>query len=153
MLPLVILVWSFVFYQLFSSFFGTPNYAKEEFQQEVNIAEIKKDTFLIVADYRDPFLGKKRKVSSSFSSSPSQGNQPTRNIKAKQPKAEKVWPTILYKGMIKNNNSDRRVGILNVDGKEFLIKEDDTVKEVTIVSIGKNAVTVRFQKENREITK
>ena len=102
MLPLVILVWGFVFYQLFGSFFGTPNYAVEKVEQKISIAEIKKDTFLIVADYRDPFLGKKMKVRSSFSSSASQGTKPIRNIK--QPKAEKAWPVIIYKGMIKNNN-------------------------------------------------
>ena len=33
MLPLVILVWGFVFYLLFGSFFSSPNYAKEEVKQ------------------------------------------------------------------------------------------------------------------------
>ena len=55
--------------------------------------------------------------------------------------------------MIKNNNSDRRVGILNVNGKEFLIKEKDIVNDVAIVSIAKNTVKVRFQKESKTITK
>ena len=151
MLPLVLLVWGFVFYQLFGSFFGTPNYAKEEIKQEVNIDEIKKDTFLIVADYRDPFLGKKIRTKKTISSS--QGTKPKGNNRAKMPKAEKPWPSISFKGMIKNNNSDRRVGILNVNGKEFLIKEKDIVNDVTIVSIAKSTVEVRFQKESKTITK
>lgn len=151
MLPLVVLVWGFVLYQLFGSFFSPPNYAKEEFKPIVNIAEIKKDTFLIVADYRDPFLGKKvrRRVKSSGAVSKNR----TGTRKTKTSKTEKVWPVIIYKGMIKNNNSDRRVGILNVGGKEYLIKEKDIVGEVTILSINKNKVNVRFQKENKTIAK
>lgn len=149
MLPLVILVWSFVFYQLFGSFFSKPNYAKEELKMIANVAEIKKDTFLIVADYRDPFLGKKTHNRSRSSATVSK----KRTRIKKTPKAEKTWPVIIYKGMIKNNNSNRRVGILNVGGKEFLIKEKDIVNEILITSIKKNTVNVRFQKENKTITK
>ena len=152
MLPLVILVWGFVFYLLFGSFFSSPNYAKEEVKQTVNITEIKKDTFLIVADYRDPFLGKK--VKSRVRSSSGVGNRKsTGTKKPKSVKTEKSWPLIIYKGMIKNNNSERRVGILSVGGKEYLIKEKDVVGEVTVLSIKKNEVNVRFQKENKTITK
>ena len=53
----------------------------------------------------------------------------------------------------KNNNSDRRVGIVKVGGKEYLVKEKDVVAEVTILSINKNEVNVRFQKESKTITK
>ena len=149
MLPLVILVWSFVFYQLFGSFFTTPIYAKEEFKPIVNIAEIKKDTFFIVADYRDPFLGKKRKRKSQKFGVAGKKRIGTK----KTPKTEKPWPGIIYKGMIKNNSSDRRVGILSVGGREYLIKEKEIVAEVTILSINKHRVSLRFQKEKKTITK
>ncbi len=60
LLPIVILVWGFVFYQLYGYFFSTPSYANTEVKTVINIDEIKKDTFSIVADYRDPFLSQKR---------------------------------------------------------------------------------------------
>jgi hypothetical protein len=150
MLPIVVVVWGFVFYQLFSSFFTSPNYAKEKKEQLINIDEIKKDSFVIVADYRDPFLGKGVRSKGTNNAS---SNKKRRTVKISQAKAEQPWPSVAYNGMIKNNNSDRRVGIVKVNGKEYLVKEKDVVNEVTILSINKNTVNVRFQKENKTITK
>jgi hypothetical protein len=153
MLPLVILVWGFVIYQLFGSFFSTPNYAKEEVKQVVDVDVIEKEAFLIVADYRDPFLGKKTKSRRTHSATNNSISKSKGNNGGKAKKSEKVWPSIIYKGMIKNNNSNKRVGILNVGGKEYLIKEKDIVNEITILSINKREVSVSFQKETKTITK
>lgn len=150
MLLIVVIVWGFVFYQLFSSFFSTPNYATEKVEQIINIDEIKQDEFVIVADYRDPFLGKKlstKKINNISS------NIKRNTVKKSLVRVEQPWPSISYNGMIKNNNSDRRVGILKVNGKEYLIKEKDVVNDITILSINKNAVSIRFQKEIKTITK
>lgn len=153
MLPLVVLVWGFVFYQLFGSVFSSPNYAKEEFKPIVNVEEIKKDSFLIVADYRDPFLGGEIRIRTQSSVAVNRTRKSTGVSQSKTPKTDKAWPVIIYKGMIKNNNSERRVGILSVAGREYLIKEKDVVSEITILSISKNKVSVRFQKENKTIIK
>ena len=150
MLPLILLVWGVVFSQLFSYFFSSPSYAVETKQESINIDEIKQDTFSIVANYRDPFLGGKIKFKQRSNSSASTRKKLRKSI---QVKAEKSWPLIAYNGMIKNNNSKRRVGIIRIDGKEYLIKEKDVVSEVTILSINKHEVNVRFQKEKKTITK
>lgn len=152
MLPLIILVWGVVFYQLFSYIFSSPTYANETVKEVINIDEIKQDTFSIVADYRDPFLGKKARFKKQSNSSSNTKKNLHKTIK-NQIKAEKPWPLITYNGMIKNNNSDRRVGIIKIGGKEYLVKEEDIVSEVTILFINKNVVEVRFQKENKTITK
>ncbi len=150
-LPLIILVWGFVFFQLFGYFFSSPTYATETVQELVNMDEIKQDTFSIVANYRDPFLGKKVKFKQRSTSLSTAKKSSKKTIKAI--KVEKPWPAVAYNGMIKNNNSDRRVGIVNVNGKEYLVKEKDVVSEVTILAISKNKVDVRFQKEKKTITK
>ena len=150
MLPIVILVWGFVFFQLFGSFFTSPNYAKEKENTIISIEEVKKDTFLIVADYRDPFLGN-RAQSKKIGNSNNQARKISRKIAAK--KSDKPWPSLAYNGMIKNNNSKRRVGIIKLNGKEYLIKEKDIVEDVTILNISKNFVKLRFQREIKTITK
>ena len=120
LLPLVILVWGFVFYQLFSYFFSSPNYAKENSVVPINIEKIEQDTFSIVANYRDPFLGKKvtagRRAIASHTSQQPVVRPSNSSVKPAQ-KVEQPWPVIQYQGMIKNNNADRRVGILKMDGK------------------------------------
>ena len=150
MLPLILLVWGFVFSQRYGYFFSEPTFVHEQLEEKVNISEIKQDTFSIVADYRDPFLGKRITLKKrTYLASTTNKN----SSRKKTVNPEMAWPTITYNGMIKNNNSDRRVGIVKVNGNEYLVKEKDVVSEITIVSIGKNSVNVRFQKENRTITK
>jgi Tfp pilus assembly protein PilP len=150
LLPIIVLVWAFVFYQLFGYFFSEPNYAKEHEMVKMNIDEIKADTFSIVANYRDPFLDAKKVVSQSSH----RGNSSsTKKKKTLPPVADKLWPVIKYNGMIKNNDSERRVGIVSISGKEYLVKEGDVLDEVKVKKIEKDLIAVVFQKEQKTISK
>lgn len=151
-MPVIILVWGLVFYQLFSYFFSSPTYAKEETTLEVNVDEIKADTFSIVANYRDPFLGKKIRTYTATSANTNQINKSKRKTSNQPTPTNKPWPIIKYKGMIKNNNSEKRVGIVKIDGKERLVKEGDVLNDIKVLSIGKQSIKVKFQKEQKEIT-
>jgi hypothetical protein len=150
MLPVVILVWGFVFYQLYSYFFSKPKIANQETIYQINEDEIKRDTFSIVANYRDPFLGTKASINNEAIKT----NNYTSNKTVTGSKVTtELWPSIEYHGMIKNNNSNKRVGIIKIDGKEFLVKEGDEKYDVKIIQIDKEEIKVRFQKENRTVTK
>ncbi len=151
LLPIVILVWGFVFYQLYGYFFSKPDYTKTEEKTIINIDEIKKDTFSIVADYRDPFLsnnmvqtGINLVVNKTNGSSKTKKNTSLTVLK---------WPLIQFKGMIKNNNSEKRVAIVIVDGKEQIVKEGTTLNELKVIKIEKETITVSFQKEQKTISK
>lgn len=150
LLPIVILVWGFVFYQLYGYFFSTPSYANTEEKTIINIDEIKKDTFSIVANYRDPFLSQKRAQTVNHRVAVKTNGSKTK--KNSTPTVLK-WPSIQYKGMIKNNNSERRVAIVTVDGKERIVKEGTTLNELKVVKIEKETITVFFQDEQKTINK
>ena len=94
LMPIVILVWGFVFYQLYGYFFSTPSYANTEEKTIINIDEIKKDTFSIVANYRDPFLSQK-KIQTVSHPVVSKTNRSTTK-KNSAPTVLK-WPLIQYK--------------------------------------------------------
>ncbi|OFY93715.1 MAG: hypothetical protein A3K10_17235 [Bacteroidetes bacterium RIFCSPLOWO2_12_FULL_31_6] len=150
MLPVVILVWGFVFYQLYTYFFSKPSIANQETTYRVNEDEIKRDTFSIVANYRDPFLGAKTSVTNEAIKT----NNYTSNKTVTSSKiTTDLWPSIEYHGMIKNNNSNKRVGIIKIDSKEFIVKEGDEKYDVKIIQIDKEEIKVRFQKESRTVTK
>lgn len=150
LMPIVILVWGFVFYQLYGYFFSTPSYANTEEKTIINIDEIKKDTFSIVANYRDPFLSQKR-MQAANNRVVTKTNRSTTK-KNTSPTVLK-WPSIQYKGMIKNNNSERRVAIVTVDGKEHIVNEGTTLNELKVVKIEKATITVSFQDEQKTINK
>jgi len=153
MIPLVLLVWGIVFSQLFSYFYSDPILATQEINQIINIDEIKEDTFSIVAAYRDPFLGRKTKSYRNNTSASAPQQSASRGGVKKSIPAEKPWPLMSYNGMIKNNNSDRKVGIVKINEKEYLVKSGDVIGEVSILTIEKKAIKVRFQKETKTITK
>lgn len=151
LMPIVILVWGFVFYQLYGYFFSTPSYVKAEEKAIINIDEIKKDTFSIVADYRDPFLTKK--IIPTANHQVAIKTNGASQTKKNTPPTVFKWPSIQYKGMIKNNNSERRVAIVTVDGKEHIVKEGTTLNELKVVKIEKETITVSFQDEQKTINK
>lgn len=154
MLPIVFLVWGIVFYQLYLYFFSTPTYVTEKTEVVVNVDEIKKDTFSIVANYRDPFLGENiRLFQPKTTTTNNQSSQPKvqKNIEPKP--LDKPWPTIEYKGMIKNNNSEKRVGIVGLNSKEYLVKEGEVLNGVKFMVISKELIQVSFQNEQKTISK
>lgn len=152
MLPIVFLVWGIVFYQLYLYFFSTPTYVTEKTEVVVNVDEIKKDTFSIVANYRDPFLGENIRLFQSKTTN-NQSSQPKVQKNIAQKPIEKPWPTIEYKGMIKNNNSEKRVGIVGLNSKEYLVKEGEELNGVKFMVISKEFIQVSFQKEQKTISK
>ncbi|MCB0401207.1 MAG: hypothetical protein KDD41_03930 [Flavobacteriales bacterium] len=152
MLPIILLVWGYVFFQFFSFFSSSPNYAKADSDITVDIDEIQADTFSIVANYRDPFLGdQKIKVTSGHSSQTQKSNK--QKPKQVTPVSEKKWPALQYKGMIKNNQSKARVGILNINGHEQLVKEKQILSDVTVLEINKDFIQLQFQNEKKTLQK
>lgn len=153
MLPLVIAVWGYIFFRIIDHVFSEPVFAVQQAAKKVDLDKIESDTFEIVADYRDPFLGgRKRVVSSSRNSS--FGNNSKANFTHKTSvKTQKKWPAIQYKGMIKNNDSKKKVGIAVVNGKEQIIKQGDVIQEITFLKITKKDIKVRFQRETKTINK
>lgn len=153
MLPIIILVWGIVFYQLYGYFFASSKYAQAEVMQKIKMEDIKQDTFSIVADYRDPFLGDKIKEHDNNASNNTSSNSPKKVVEKKEMVADKPWPKVVYNGMIKNNNSNKKVGIITVNSKEYLAKVGEQFQEVTILEITKELIKVRFQKETKTINK
>lgn len=152
MLPIVFLVWGIVFYQLYLYFFSTPTYVTEKTEVEVNVDEIKKDTFSIVANYRDPFLGENIRLTQPKTTNNQSSQQKVQKNIAQKP-LDNPWPTIEYKGMIKNNNSEKRVGIVGLNNKEYLVKEGEVLNGVKFMVISKELIQVSFQKEQKTISK
>lgn len=152
MLPVVLLVWAFVFYQLYGYFFSEPHYLVNETSIKVAYDKIKEDSFTIVADYRDPFLGGRAAAESNNSEGSSNINtKPKSNAATNHD--NNLWPIINYKGMIKNNNSNKRIGIIVINGSEHVVNQGSVINEIVVENIEKNQIKVRYQKEHKIISK
>jgi hypothetical protein len=103
------------------------------------------DTFSLYADYPDPFLPdtdtlssedvKKVSEKSDFNSSNSKSEDNTALIIA----------AIKYNGIIENTDKKSTVGIITINGKEFLVKEKQKVDDIMIKNIRKDSVHVSYK--------
>ena len=116
------------------------------FNTSVNTNSSVLDTFSISANYRDPFLGRMISVNANSIQ------------KNETPKVEKViqqikWPTIIYNGMIKNQKSKKELALVQIGGKDNIMKAGETAEGIKIQKIYKDSIEVVFEKEKKAVRK
>ncbi|WP_350292615.1 hypothetical protein [uncultured Croceitalea sp.] len=139
LLGVVLLIWGAVGYRIYSGL--SPDLPAEQEIKTTSFkpkAMVKKDTFSILADYRDPFFGtyskKKRKVKSTT---------------PKKVVAPEIG--ISYTGSVIDNNQKNSIFFVTIEGKQVLMKPKQTLNEVTLLSGTKQTIRVRHQGKLRTI--
>ncbi|KAF2518529.1 hypothetical protein E0W68_09410 [Flavobacterium salilacus subsp. salilacus] len=144
LLPLVLLIWAMVIYQFFS-FSGSDavavNNNKAYTIKPINIPV--KDTFTINVNYRDPFLGKMYLPNN---------NKTSISKKTKPKPAEPIiMPHIIYKGIVSDNQNEKKVFMVIIKGQTFLMKEKDTEQEVTLKNGNREYIEVVYKGQKNKI--
>jgi hypothetical protein len=153
LLPAVIAIWGIIFYRIFFAAGGDDGIsAGVKEKVEAHTGSSLADTFSIIADYRDPFLGKlvsdvpKTNVPQPVNAQP----------KKKEPKPQPVqipWPAVSYSGMIKNQVSARQLAILQVNGQSHVVKSGETVEGMQVCRVWKDSIEIGFGKEKKVFRK
>jgi hypothetical protein len=104
------------------------------------------DTFLLVGDYRDPFLGQQKLKQNIV---PILKPPPI----IKPVKKEAPWPAISYEGMIRNQQNNKLLAALHVNGKNTMLVAGGTFEEVKVCRILKDSIEVMFGKEKKYVLK
>lgn len=146
MVPVVIAIWAFVFYNIF----GKKDKPDNDSLHSANTTRLNNttqqpvDTFSIKADYRDPFLDKLMA-----------GDQPksVSVIKAPSVKVQTVtaWPQLAYFGIIKNQTGNKQIALLQINGKQSRMQLNQMAGEITLMKITKDSVQVKFGKEMKYV--
>ncbi|MHC0446338.1 hypothetical protein ACWA1F_13090 [Flavobacterium sp. 3-218] len=142
LLPLVLLVWGAVLFQLFS--FTNPDETTAPDNPEFTFKPIKinkRESFTINVNYRDPFLGK---MYVNETNSKPQKKHATAPKIAKQAEAL-VWPKIIYKGVIADSKGKNTLYILLIDNKTHYMKIGDTENEIFLKSGDKESIYVKYK--------
>jgi len=141
LLPLVLLVWGAVLFQLFS--FTSSDEITVADNPEFTFKPIKvnkRESFAINVNYRDPFLGKMYA---------NETNTTPKKIHSAAPKTVKkpelVWPKITYKGSIADSKGKNTLYILIIDGKNYYMKIGDTENEIFLKSGDKESIYVKYK--------
>ena len=106
------------------------------------------DTFQLVANYRDPFLGKVEAPRTNISNS----NAPKAPQLPKPPAPTASWPSITYGGMIKKKEGPP-FALLTVAGSDYLVKAGEKAGDVQVISISRDSIFVAWGKEKRGVRK
>jgi len=129
LLPLVIFIWGIVIYNIFSSMGGGSEIVlvNTAIPEESVSRQIAIDTFSITANYRDPFLGKivsgkPKPIKKQFKKRPPIKKKPIQPIR---------WPSISYGGMIRNQQTNKLIAMVKINGKDNLMNEGGVVAGIS----------------------
>jgi hypothetical protein len=140
-----LVIWFLIFYRVFAGI-NSEDIAKYELpiKKITQVpAEKQEEKFILLGNYRDPFLG--ATSMSLQNSTTSSGNSSSRSFgkikKAEVKKDETIdWSFIHYIGIVNNRTTMKEVGLLAIAGKEYMVNEKDEINQVTIIKKERDSI-------------
>ena len=151
LIPIVLLIWGMISYKIVVNINDD-----EVFNTQIQLGlkegdnnnTLVKDSFKLLLDYRDPFLTSyKRSYKRTISSKSSSDGKK----KVKELEMTESWPMINYGGMIKQKKSNQKVGLIQINQIDYLIRENEEVSEFKIVRITRDSVVLRRGKLKKTV--
>lgn len=143
LLALVLTIWGVLGFQILGAFGSDEPEQALATKTETFVPQTlkKRDTFLITAHYRDPFLGTIPR---------SQTVRPKKTKKIVKPEQPKK--NITYSGSVSQNNSKKRMFFLTIDGRQHILSKDETIADVKLLSGTAESVKVSYGNRTETIT-
>lgn len=140
LLTLVLVIWGIIGYKVISAFSPDPEpttaMGPVDFKPK---NRVQKDTFSLLADYRDPFLG----------------TWNTARKKKEQPQARKQsvqFPAIAYTGLVSGTQTKDHIYFVTIGGNQYLMKKGNQQDGVTLISGTSNNIKVAYKGAVKTIT-
>jgi hypothetical protein len=151
LLPLVILIWGIIIYKIIINLKGNnDDFIVNPVKTQNSPSFLPPDTFNLISNYRDPFLGN---MADNFSDGNDISMSDNNDYIIIDPSEGIPWPKFVYCGIIKNNEVNKEVIIVRINGKEYLMTVNDIIENVKLVKVFKDSIKVTFNKESKYIRK
>lgn len=148
---IAVIIWGLIFYKIFNTI-GAHDNANSNMTIEISRRDTsfhKADTFMIMNNYRDPFLGTR-----TANYKKENANAVKKNVIPAPKVATTVkWPVIVYNGIIKKKESVRPLALVKIDGKSEFMTKGYVVDEVELINLYKDSISVGFNGERKTIKK
>lgn len=136
------LVWGTIIYKVVDKLNQNDHTVHEIYKAVKFDYNMPKDSFVLIANYPDPFLPGEDTISP--------GNDRSRPIAGDQVVNKEIIPPkptfdlnkIQYFGMIVNPEKKKRIAMISIAGKEYLAKEKEKIDQVLISKITKEKITI-----------
>lgn len=163
LVPVNILVWGLIGYRIYVYTNESPEYTFEEGTTDsLSVQTLVTDSFTLLCDYSDPFLGRTGSFFSDFFESSYEEmetdfieseNNP-RNNSSNDNKAQTLkWPSLQYGGLVENARSEKKVGIMQINGSKYLVEEKQVYNNVLIRTLFKDSVQLVYSGNPKTIIK
>jgi hypothetical protein len=160
LIPIVILVWGIVIFKIFN-YTDDSNGANTSpvFSASNEVLSLEKDTFSIIAQYKDPFLGKNSNYyDSEFGDeSESQPENSTQvkvpELKKEEPKVAVKFPALVYGGLIYNAKTKKTIALLKINNREYLVNKGDNIDNVEMVEIYNDSIKIKYSNQFKTFIK
>jgi hypothetical protein len=148
-----LIVWGLIFYKIVAGLgsdevISTVNTQRRSSSQ---VAPEEDKGFILLSNYRDPFLGHTTRPVSSGDGIANNSRGIIKNKKT-VPKKEAVvidWSFVKYIGIVNNKETKKKVGLVIINGTEYMVNENDVICEVAILKKERDSILVEF-KENKK---
>lgn len=142
LLAVVIGVWGIIGYKISNGLSpNVPEIVAQDYEKSFKpktIAEVER--FSIENVERDPFLGtlsRKKSVTTLI-------------VKPKKKTVENA-PIITYNGLVKKQHSNKQVFVVNINNKQYLLKQGQEVDSVKLIRGNKKSIVIRYRGKNQTI--
>jgi len=108
--------------------------------------KLKKEKFKLDASYTDPFLKDIKEMVIQQTLSPMNvGNR----VEFQPLKSNVLWPEVKFCGIVETSTKEKKIGLLQVDKRNFLISEGDSIVSVKVIKIYKDSLRLKFSNEEK----
>jgi len=155
--PVVIIVWGLIVYRLFFEGKVTPENIKQTVKPVKNKIETsEKETYKLIANYRDPFLSSKGTKSTVgiIENQKSQAKSNTKsNLRRRRTSVSRTrWPEVKYSGFIEGSKAKHTI-LLEVKSKNYLAYVGDTIDQIFIKEFYGDSLLVVYKNEEKSLKK
>ncbi|MCE3297033.1 MAG: hypothetical protein K0R65_2747 [Crocinitomicaceae bacterium] len=147
MLIVVGVIWYQVFFRIKSNLEADAGPPSNGNSFALSDLRIKRDTFQLAANYRDPFGGKMSAVSR-----PDTVPRIRKTVEPRQKvyPVEQSWVKIRYYGLIRKTDSKNPLALLNIDNEQFFLRKgDDVFDGYKIQAIYRDSVLISYGKKSK----
>jgi hypothetical protein len=139
LLAIVLLIWGIIGFKVVSAISKEPEVPMVEARPTMLPRSIvKKDTFKLVADYRDPFLG----------TLPKSKKKPVKRTVQKKPVAKR---NIIYSGLVSQTGSGNTMFFVSIDGQQYIMSKSQEIDGVRLLKGNDKNITVRYDGRSETI--
>ena len=141
LLGIVALIWGIIGYRIISAISSDPEPQTTAVNADFKPLPVQeKETFTILADYRDPFLGTLPKKTAK---------KVKRSTKPKAPPAPEI--AIAYTGFVADKEAKDNIFFVTINGQQHLMSSGNEIDKVKLLSGNASSIKIRYNNKTKTI--